>query len=79
MWVSRVFSQALFFVLLFTGKLYSQVNPANTLLPQFIEVKKSAGAFTIAADGLKANYFWPAMWGNSFNEDDPLSHAATCS
>lgn len=22
---------------------------------------------------LKANYLWPAMWGNSFNEDDPLS------
>lgn len=22
---------------------------------------------------LKANYLWPAMWGNAFNEDDPLS------
>lgn len=22
---------------------------------------------------LKANYFWPAMWGSRFNEDDPLS------
>lgn len=22
---------------------------------------------------LKANYFWPAMWGSAFNEDDPLS------
>jgi hypothetical protein len=22
---------------------------------------------------LKANYFWPAMWNNAFNEDDPLS------
>lgn len=22
---------------------------------------------------LKANYLWPAMWGKSFNEDDPLS------
>jgi hypothetical protein len=22
---------------------------------------------------LKANYLWPAMWGNTFNEDDPLS------
>lgn len=22
---------------------------------------------------LKANYFWPAMWGNAFNEDDPYS------
>ena len=22
---------------------------------------------------LKANYFWPAMWANRFNEDDPLS------
>lgn len=22
---------------------------------------------------LKANYFWPAMWNSSFNEDDPLS------
>lgn len=24
---------------------------------------------------LKANYLWPAMWGNAFNEDDPLSPA----
>lgn len=22
---------------------------------------------------LKANYLWPAMWGNAFNEDDPLN------
>jgi len=22
---------------------------------------------------LKANYLWPAMWGNAFNEDDPMS------
>ena len=22
---------------------------------------------------LKANYLWPAMWGNTFNEDDPMS------
>lgn len=22
---------------------------------------------------LKANYFWPAMWGKAFNEDDPLN------
>jgi hypothetical protein len=22
---------------------------------------------------LKANYLWPAMWGNAFNEDDPIS------
>ncbi len=22
---------------------------------------------------LKANYFWPAMWGKSFNEDDPMN------
>ncbi len=22
---------------------------------------------------LKANYLWPAMWGNCFNEDDPLN------
>ncbi len=22
---------------------------------------------------LKANFLWPAMWGNAFNEDDPLS------
>ena len=22
---------------------------------------------------LKANYFWPAMWGSAFNEDDPQS------
>ena len=22
---------------------------------------------------LKANYFWPAMWGTNFNEDDPES------
>lgn len=22
---------------------------------------------------MKANYFWPAMWGNAFNEDDPYS------
>jgi hypothetical protein len=22
---------------------------------------------------LKANYLWPAMWGNNFNEDDPVS------
>ena len=24
---------------------------------------------------LKANYLWPAMWGNAFNEDDPLNPA----
>jgi len=24
---------------------------------------------------LKANFLWPAMWGNAFNEDDPLSPA----
>jgi len=24
---------------------------------------------------LKANYLWPAMWGKSFNEDDPLNPA----
>lgn len=24
---------------------------------------------------LKANYMWPAMWGKSFNEDDPLNPA----
>lgn len=24
---------------------------------------------------LKANYMWPAMWGNAFNEDDPMSPA----
>ncbi|WP_377161743.1 glycosyl hydrolase 115 family protein [Mucilaginibacter terrae] len=24
---------------------------------------------------LKANYLWPAMWGNAFNEDDPMSPA----
>ena len=22
---------------------------------------------------LKANFLWPAMWGNAFNEDDPLN------
>ncbi len=22
---------------------------------------------------LKANYLWPAMWGNAFNDDDPLN------
>ena len=22
---------------------------------------------------LKANYLWPAMWDNAFNEDDPLN------
>jgi len=22
---------------------------------------------------LKANFLWPAMWGNAFNEDDPMS------
>ena len=22
---------------------------------------------------LKANYLWPAMWNNAFNEDDPLN------
>lgn len=25
---------------------------------------------------LKANYLWPAMWGNAFNEDDPLNPKA---
>lgn len=24
---------------------------------------------------LKANFLWPAMWGNTFNEDDPMSPA----
>lgn len=23
---------------------------------------------------LKANYLWPAMWGNAFNDDDPLNN-----
>ena len=25
---------------------------------------------------LKANYLWPAMWNNAFNEDDPLNPQA---
>ena len=25
---------------------------------------------------LKANYLWPAMWNNAFNDDDPLNPAA---
>ena len=25
---------------------------------------------------LKANYLWPAMWGNAFNDDDPLQSRA---
>ena len=25
---------------------------------------------------LKANYLWPAMWGNAFNDDDTLESSS---